>query len=131
MKPLKVKVTTNQPDVHTIYSSYLQNIPITENSLILSLEDTFEKCLEIARRKNADYSSGVDPFRNFRNSQAVGVSPERGILVRLSDKITRISNLLDKEADVKEETINDTIEDAINYLAILKAFRHQKNGTQT
>ena len=54
-------------------------------------------------------------------SVQVGVTPERGLLVRISDKISRISNLLDKEAAVKDESISDSIDDAINYLAILKA----------
>lgn len=93
-----------------------------QNILVKSLEETYIKVLDIARRKNADYADNADPFKNFKMCEQFGVSAEQGILVRISDKISRIGNLLNKEAQVKDESINDTIEDAINYLAILKAY---------
>lgn len=55
-------------------------------------------------------------------SEMVGVPVARGILVRLCDKIARISNLIDKKEAVKDETIEDTICDAIGYLGILRAW---------
>lgn len=85
------------------------------------LEKTFAECLEIAKRKNADYAEQGDPFKNFKMSTQVGVAPERAILVRISDKISRVSNLLDKENSVMDERIEDTLHDIINYCAILKA----------
>jgi len=94
---------------------------VKNNILIDSMEQTFEQCLQIAKRKTQDYATQQDPFKNFRNSKVVGVKPSRGILVRILDKISRISNLIDKNAAVKDESIEDTINDAINYLAILKA----------
>lgn len=94
---------------------------MTSEQLIRELESTYSRCLATAKKKNADYADNDDPFRNFKMSLFVGVSPQRAILVRLSDKISRISNLLDREAKVKDEKIEDTIEDAINYLALLKA----------
>jgi hypothetical protein len=95
---------------------------MTKEQFINHITETFSSCLEIVSRKNADYSGNAeDPFKNFRMSVQVGVTPERGLLVRISDKISRISNLLDKEAAVKDESISDSIDDAINYLAILKA----------
>ncbi len=94
-----------------------------KDEFISNIEDTFETCLEIVKRKNKDYGeTDKDPFRNFRNSDAVGVPPEKAILVRISDKLSRISTLLEQNAEVKEESIDDTIHDAINYFAILKNF---------
>ena len=85
------------------------------------IEQTFIDCLQLVRRKNQDYANSGDPFKNFNMSNQVGVLPARGILVRVSDKISRISNLLDRPAAVENEAIEDTINDAINYLAILSA----------
>lgn len=94
------------------------------NFLLDSLKETFDACLETAKKKNADYAGeNSDPFKNFKNATVVGVSVERGIMVRLMDKMSRVSNLLEKEAQVKDEAVEDTIDDAINYLAILKAYR--------
>lgn len=97
--------------------------PLLANPLLANMVETYNKCFSTAVAKNNDYGgSNNDPFANFRNSTIAGVTVEKGILVRLMDKMSRISTLLDKEAMVKDESINDTIEDAINYLAILKAY---------
>jgi len=97
------------------------------NVLLESMEETFNKCLSIAKAKNNDYGgSSKTPFANFENSTLAGVSVECGILVRLMDKMSRISTLLVREAKVKDESIIDTIEDAVNYLAILKAYINHK-----
>lgn len=93
--------------------------------LIGSMAATFQRCTDIATKKNADYAGVADPFANFKAAPALlsGVSVEKGILVRLTDKIKRIDNLLSHDAYVTEESMSDTIEDAINYLAILLAWR--------
>jgi len=97
--------------------------PIANNPLLINMVETYNNCFKTAVAKNNDYGgSNDDPFANFRNSTIAGVSVEKGILVRLMDKMSRISTLLDKEAMVKDEKITDTIEDAINYLAIMKAY---------
>ena len=101
---------------------------IRHNPLLHDMAETFQSCLLTAVAKNNDYGgSNNDPFANFRNSTIAGVSVEKGILVRLMDKMSRVSTLLDKEAMVKDEAITDTIEDAINYLAIMKAYINLKN----
>jgi hypothetical protein len=98
-----------------------------ENNLLKNMEETFSKCLEIARRKNNDYGgSNSNPYQNFSNSEIVGVSVEKGIMVRMMDKVSRISTLLEKEAQVKDESIQDTLDDLINYTAILKSYLKDK-----
>lgn len=101
-----------------------EELPFNGNPLLADMVSTFEDCLNTAVRKNHDYGgSNNDPYANFRNSTIAGVTVERGILVRLMDKMSRISTLLDKDAMVKDEAVDDTIDDAINYLAILKSYR--------
>ncbi len=92
------------------------------NQLLDSIENTFNKCLQIAESKNADYSYGDNPYKNFEMSELIGVSTAKGILIRMMDKISRIGNLLDREAKVADEKITDTLDDLINYAAILKAY---------
>ena len=92
---------------------------MTHEEFIQSLENIYKESVTIAKAKNKDYSVDSDPFKNFRFAPFVGVTVERGILVRLCDKISRVSNLLEKEASVKDEGIEDTLKDLINYSAIL------------
>jgi hypothetical protein len=94
-----------------------------KNELVKDIEETFKRCLETIKKKNSDYGeTDKDPYRNFRNSESVGVDPARAILVRISDKLSRVSTLLSKEQKVSDESVNDTIEDAISYFAILKSY---------
>ena len=92
------------------------------NTLLDSLKKTFDNCYSIAQKKNNDYAEESDPFRNFKSSELVRVPVDRAILVRMMDKIARISNGLDGDYKVKDETIFDTLDDLINYSAILKAY---------
>ena len=95
---------------------------MTRIDFVKQIEATYKKCLGILEKKNKDYAGETDPWRNFRWSELADIDVPHAIMVRILDKMARISNLLTKEADVKEEKIEDTIEDAINYLAILLAF---------
>ncbi len=107
---------------------YSEPESVQPNVLLDDMHQTFANCMQVAIKKNNDYGgSNNNPFANFENATVAGVTVERGILVRLMDKMSRISTLLEKEAMVKDEAITDTIEDAINYLAILKSYINQKN----
>lgn len=95
---------------------------MTRDEFIQSIEKTYKDGVNIIKKKNQDYAKNDNPFSNFDLSLLIGVDPKRAILVRLSDKISRIANLLDKPPAVSEEGIEDSLIDSINYLAILKAF---------
>lgn len=77
-----------------------------------------DSALELMRRKNEDYASKDDPFRNFRAFGALG------ILVRLSDKIARLQSILENAGScaIAEETIKDTVLDGINYFVLYYGF---------
>jgi hypothetical protein len=78
--------------------------------------------LATARAKNKDYAGNGDPFANFRNSEAVGVSTARGMLVRMMDKVARISNLITRPPAVANESLLDTCVDLAMYALILAAY---------
>lgn len=99
---------------------------MNRQEFILDITKTYEEGIEIIKRKNSDYAGTGDPFKNFNSCDPLGISPEKAILVRVMDKIVRVSNLLTQEAAVKDEAMEDTLLDAINYLAILRALIHSK-----
>lgn len=77
---------------------------------IQGLEKIFAECVEIGKKKNADYGGTMD------NIALTGV---HGIAVRLVDKVTRAHNLSRDGVtnQVKDESLRDTFKDMINYAA--------------
>lgn len=116
--------------IRNILKEMVEDVQIkqaTENNpMVKDIKETFEKCLSVVIAKNKDYSGEVnvdnDPFKNMKGSSFVGVDVERGALVRMMDKMGRISSLLGQKANVKDEAIEDTLDDLINYAAILKSY---------
>jgi hypothetical protein len=92
-----------------------------------SIEVFYKTGVEIIKKKNQDYATEIDPFKNFRFAQMVGITPERACLVRISDKLARISNLLEKPESCTDEKIKDTLTDLANYVAILSVMLDEKN----
>lgn len=90
------------------------------------LQKNFDACMETVKKKNEDYAKTEDVFANFRGAEFVGLSVEQGIVVRMMDKMSRISRLMTKEAAVKEESVKDTLLDLINYTNILAVYLEQK-----
>lgn len=103
--------------------------PKYDNKLISDTYELFNDALNTMIIKNHDYTGAdQDPFKNFKAVESLKISTvEQGILVRLSDKFSRISGLLSgPEAKVKDESVFDTIQDAINYFAILHSYLKNK-----
>lgn len=103
---------------------------MTTKELIDKIADSYQGCLKIIEMKNHDYAGDADAFANFRFSTLVGVAEDRAILVRITDKLARLSNLLDKSPLVTNESFVDTCLDLINYTAILMAFKEEKNARE-
>lgn len=101
---------------------------MNKTQFLTRLAELYDINVEISNVKNSDYATGDDPFKNFRLCESLGItSVEKGMLVRISDKLSRISNLLDKKGEVKDETINDTLSDLANYAMIMRMYLEQKN----
>jgi len=96
---------------------------MTKKELFQLHEETFTKCLDIMKAKNADYTGGADdPFANFRVAQvSLGVPPMLGILMRVQDKMQRLRSFCAKgELEVINESAEDACDDIINYMVLIK-----------
>ena len=87
-----------------------------------------DKMAEIHSAKNHDYSKGQkDPLSNFRMCEGFGIPAWKGVLVRISDKFSRITQLSTKEAEVKDESFEDTLLDMANYCLLCIILRRERN----
>lgn len=70
----------------------------------------------ISERKRTDYG-GTDPLGNLRRSGRLGVPPWRAVLIRMTDKFSRVENIASdpNSAAVTDESIEDTLLDIANY----------------
>jgi len=100
---------------------------IETTSFFVNIEENFKRGLELIKKKNADYATGADPFKNFRAAELLGMSVEQGMLIRMSDKLARVANLLDKESKVISESKEDTLLDLMNYANLLLVYMRQKS----
>lgn len=82
---------------------------------------------ELHSRKNHDYAGAGDPLRNFRKSLEQGIEPWRGVMIRLSDKWSRLESFCkqDKLA-VKDESVEDTLLDNAVYSLIAILLRKEQ-----
>ena len=100
------------------------------------LEAFKKECYEemaLTARKNRDYAGSENAFKNFKLIELLTsgrVSTADGILVRMTDKLQRVANLLARPADVKDETVTDTLRDLSVYSKILKIRLDKAKGTQ-
>lgn len=100
----------------------------TQKDFLTRLEQIYAENVAISARKNADYANTSDPFQNFRVCEALGIPAEVGLIVRMSDKLTRAANLIQpgREAKVVDESVKDTLKDLANYAVILCMYIEQK-----
>ena len=88
----------------------------------------FKKSDKINIQKGLDYAGKEDNLKNFKLIEYLGVAPaELGCFLRLTDKISRIAQFLRTGVFlVEEESLEDTVVDAINYLCLFYALIEEK-----
>ena len=87
----------------------------------------FNEDMDLLKRKGHDYAGQQDALANLKRFGALG------IIVRLSDKFSRLENLYKTKSCgvvVKDESLVDTIRDARNYLFLLQIFVEGKDQEQ-
>ena len=91
-----------------------------ENEFMEEYKKIVTETMELCVKKNKDYGSSVqDTFEKFGDIS---------YLVRITDKYNRICSLLNREGEVKDESIDDTIRDMANYSFLWLASRNLKEN---
>jgi hypothetical protein len=86
----------------------------------------------ITKAKNADYTGNSEsPFENFTRVEALGITDTtRGFLVRMSDKLSRLSSFAQRGTfSVPDESFEDTCLDLANYAILLSAYVKSKKSS--
>jgi len=105
-------------------SDTMSNVPGGDPAYLQLLEDM----RQLHIKKNAGYSGdSVDRWANFRLAETFGVSTFLGVMVRMSDKWIRITNLIKNPSfDQVGESIDDTLFDLAAYALIAICIRREK-----
>ena len=82
--------------------------------------DAMITCMKTAAAKNHDYSQGQKWYHNFNGGGL------KGIVNRMQDKFARLVNILNgNEAEVKDESFDDTCLDLATYSLLLYGARKE------
>lgn len=81
--------------------------------------DILAPVAELLKRKNIDYGSSYDELRDEFG--------EAAFVIRLYDKFARLKTLTNHEAQVNDESIEDTIADIIGYCTLELRYRQKKD----
>lgn len=116
--------------IDQMHNEMAENTHGNRGKFLNSMSQNALNALQLVIKKTQDYATIDDPYRNFRMSESVGVSVEKGILVRMCDKLSRIGNLIENnDPSVKGESIDDTLIDIMNYSNILMCYIQEKRNT--
>jgi ABC-type phosphate transport system substrate-binding protein len=87
---------------------------MNQEQLIIEFDNVLSKMKDIVRKKNNDYTSNINAFKNFEEFGTYG------FLVRMNDKLSRLKNLiLNNKNPYVNESLEDTLIDLANYSVLL------------
>ena len=97
-------------------------MPMTRDELLQIHKELCTRSCELMKKKSEDYATGSDPFANFKRGEVLGFATcEEGLMLRVVDKISRISTFLKRgQLNVENESVEDSIMDIINYMVLLQ-----------
>lgn len=88
--------------------------------------DLIEEIKRLHESKNHDYAQDADPLSNLRRSEAFGVPAWKGVLVRLTDKWSRIEQLASGKTPKHESLRDSLIDNAVYSLLAIILLDEQK-----
>jgi hypothetical protein len=82
--------------------------------------ELIEEIKRLHETKNEDYAEDADPLSNLRECEAMGVPAFKGVLVRLTDKWSRIKRLANGRKPNHESLRDSLVDNAVySLLAVI------------
>lgn len=85
---------------------------------VVQFANEAKQCVELYSRKNHDYGNSFD-----KGMDNIGIAYGVG---RIYDKMNRLITLTKKEAQVKDESVDDTLRDLACYSMMMLAYRKRQ-----
>ena len=85
---------------------------------VVQFANEAKQCVELYSKKNHDYGNSFD-----KGMDNIGIAYGVG---RIYDKMNRLVTLTKKEAQVKDESIDDTLRDLACYSMMMLAYRKRQ-----
>ena len=85
---------------------------------VVQFANEAKQCVELYSRKNHDYGNSFD-----KGMDNIGIAYGVG---RIYDKMNRLITLTKKEAQIKDESIDDTLRDLACYSMMMLAYRKRQ-----
>ena len=85
---------------------------------VIQFANEAKQCVELYYKKNHDYGNSFD-----KGMDNIGIAYGVG---RIYDKMNRLVTLTKKEAQVKDESIDDTLRDLACYSMMMLAYRKRQ-----
>ena len=85
---------------------------------VIQFTNEAKQCVELYSKKNHDYGNSFD-----KGMDNIGIAYGVG---RIYDKMNRLITLTKKEAQVKDESVDDTLRDLACYSMMMLAYRKRQ-----
>jgi len=105
---------------------------LSKEQVLKRQTEIFQNCQRLVEQKGSDYNrqqqNSGDTLFNLRVAYMLGVveSPAKSVMIRILDKVMRMVSLTDHDAVIKKESIQDTVEDIINYSTYWLQFKEEE-----
>lgn len=99
---------------------------MTRKEYLKHVREFCDSVYNTVEKKSADYNTEENPFSTFESASIVDVPAHKSILTRTIEKLLRIDNLFERENQVVDEPLQDSIADVAGYMAILYSYTKKK-----
>jgi len=95
----------------------------------VAFQDIIDEMVSLHDKKRKDYGKDTDPYANIRaGSQFIGVPDVVGCLMRMNDKMFRLSAWCHGSTMVNESVEDSLMDLAVYAIIALDLIREQNNG---